>query len=160
MPQDSRKTRRERRTKHADNGIATAPPPSIPRWKMTITPNGQEARVEIVSQAEDVTFAEVAFFVSKVTTTFIANGGSRLPTEREVIAQQKKNEIAQQHPAVRLFARDGEQLWLGAAAVESHHDDIKAAGWIDAGPAPEGVTRPCAYALDPEGVKFLWAKSG
>ena len=163
MAQDSRKTRKERRAKikrSEGNGVAAAVPPTEgPRWKMTVTPNGREAHIEVMVSAEDVTGAEIAFFTSKVVTEFISRAGSRLPTEHEMRAQQRASQVAKDAPAVRVFARDGRQLWLGTAAVEGHRNDLKAAGWVDAGAPPEGVVRACDYALDPEGVKILWEQT-
>lgn len=138
------------------------------RWKLEITPVGEECRVVITAYAGDVSAAEVAHFVAKAVVLFSSPSEvrKRIPTEQEVMAQRERQLLLQAHPAVRLFVRDGRQVWLGEEAlravtrteesecttIATLSERLLSAGWTDAGPAPEGVTRVCDYASDPAGL--------
>lgn len=129
---------------------------TLPRWELKIRPiaNG-EGHMQIEVNAGDVLCAEIAFVLSKVTTKFIQTYGQRIPTQDEVVAQQAADALLAEHPAIRLFVRNGKKLWLGKAGLIEMADAIIGSNWIDAGEVPEGVKKGCDFARDPEGVKAL-----
>ncbi len=120
----------------------------LPRWSVDIVPveNG-EAVMNMKIHAEDVLAAEVAFYLSKLVTKLVQIYGQRLPTETEQAARQREHALQKEHPATKLYVREGTQTWIGDAAPEG---GLKAAGWMFAGPVPEGVRRTCEWARDPQ----------
>jgi hypothetical protein len=136
------------------------------RWKVTITPENGEARISVTAYEGNVTAGEIAHYLAKgvVLLSDPAEAPKLIPTEAEVQEHVRQQGLLRDHPAERLFVKDGKQLWLGEEALTLDirteasecttimplQERLLLAGWTDAGPVPEGVVRVCDYAKDPE----------
>lgn len=131
------------------------PAPVVPRWKVTIEslPNG-EANWSPEVSVTDVTAGEINHGLLKVATMLAAQPNARIPTPEEVKAEAARQEVAKRAPARRIYARAGEQLWLGDAALKDADalSRLALAGWVDAGSVPPGLVRASDDALDAEAL--------
>lgn len=144
---------------------------SNPRWEIIITPAGEESTVTIRAYAEDVLVGELVQHVAKALVLLSQPAGlaRRVLTVSEVSEMAARQKLLQEHPAERLFVKDGRQLWLSEEALETYLDRVDggykptapgepvegalttlgsalgASGWTDAGRVPEGVSRACDY---------------
>ena len=136
--------------------------PIQPRWELIIQPApNSEALVTIRVHAEDVTLGEVAHAWSKIGP-HLTRGSSHqhLPTEAEVRAQAAAQDRAKRHPATRLWVQNGRHVWVGESAKAAGvWRDLSAAGWMDAGPVPDGVQKACEFALDEVAFRAKWLRA-
>lgn len=153
-----------------------------PRWEVRITPTGDtpfgEARMEVTAYASDVCLGEVFVGVFKVAGLLSdpREARVRIPTVGEVQERARVAQVLQEHPAIKLFIRNGEQVWLSEGGLTEYLDEtpggfkpvqpgepvegtlttvaklLAACGWTDAGPAPAEVKRPCDYFLNEEAL--------
>lgn len=144
---------------------------SNPRWEIIITPAGEESTVTIRAYAEDVLVGELVQHVAKALVLLSQPAGlaRRVLTVSEVSEMAARQKLLQEHPAERLFVKDGRQLWLSEEALETVirtevsecttvatlAERLGASGWTDAGRVPEGVSRACDYFQSAEDVLAL-----
>jgi hypothetical protein len=125
----------------------TAPP----RYQATLTPRVDgEVDIALAVHAPDVTHAELVHGLLKVALLLAAQPGNRFPTVEEQTERERRAQVLREHPATRLYVREGAQLWLGDVGREACGFFLVGVGWLDAGPVPAGITRPCDWALEPE----------
>lgn len=148
----------------------------LPRFKITIHPEGGQVSLSISAHASDVIVAEMVHYVAMALELLSRpeNAGKRWPTVEEVKAAAEEQRLLEAYPAERLYVKSGQQLWLSNAALEAGEGPVRGspgqnegleegdlrplrelladAGWTNAGPVPAGVKRVCDYAADPEGV--------
>lgn len=137
--------------------VDTSPPNSeTPRWTIghiSRDANGG-ARIGIVASVPGVSFLEVAWFVAReVVGGLIQRGanGETVPTRQQVEETQQRALLLEQSPAVRIFARGAQTVWVGDVALGAIGDALRHFGWTDVGPVPADVRKACQRAQDEAG---------
>ncbi len=130
-------------------GAPGAPTPEAPRWYIGhVSPlaNG-ESRLAIVATVPGVTFAEVAWFLCRaLIPDLIRRGGAFLPTREQVESERSAAALLESSPAVRIYARNGETVWIGHVAEQAIGPALLAYGFTAIGPVPGDVKKVCDRA--------------
>lgn len=142
----------------APTDAPAAPAPDYaPRWvigHVSPGPDGK-ARVAIVATTGGVSWAEVGHFLARelLSECFRRTqmGDGLVPTRQQVETEQRAALLLEQAPAVRIYARAGEVIWLGSVALAAVGENLVYLGWTDVGAVPGDVRKACMRAQDEAG---------
>jgi hypothetical protein len=115
-----------------------------------------QCNAEIRTESNGLTHFALLPTVLAFAQRLAATPGTAVSTMAETAAVMEREKLLKEHPAKRIFTRDGAQLWLGEAAVQAVGARLIEVGWMDIGDVPTEIVKACDRTSDPAAFDTKW----